>query len=188
MGRNLIRVCGSVPGKKREPQPACLIPMPAVSMTFWKRTIICTLLWSHSLQSNIRELLELHDDLVRRVVQAILPSLSVHEHEALQQTVNEELCRGSFRDPEGHYYVARQLAFFGEQPMALDMLSRAIHHGFFCYPAMLRDPWLDSLRGAKEFVDMIREAGEMHREAVRAFLALKGDALLGTQAESYGIN
>src|SRR5262249_15952635 len=44
-----------------------------------------TLLWSHSSQSTIRELLQLHDDLVRRVVESILPSLSVGEHKALQQ-------------------------------------------------------------------------------------------------------
>src|SRR5262249_34320353 len=43
-----------------------------------------TLLWSHSSQSTTRELLELHDDLVRRVVESILPSLSVREHQALQ--------------------------------------------------------------------------------------------------------
>src|SRR5215471_7754347 len=44
-----------------------------------------TLLWSHASQSTTRELLELHDDLVRRVVDSVLPSLSVREHQALQQ-------------------------------------------------------------------------------------------------------
>src|SRR5215813_3197127 len=35
-----------------------------------------TLLWSHSAQTTARELLQLHDDLVRRVVDSILPSLT----------------------------------------------------------------------------------------------------------------
>jgi len=43
-----------------------------------------TLIWSHSSQATIRELLELHDDLVRRVIESVLPSLSVQEHESLQ--------------------------------------------------------------------------------------------------------
>jgi TolB-like protein len=44
-----------------------------------------TLLWSHSSQATNRELLELHDDLVARVVESILPSLSTQEHQSLQQ-------------------------------------------------------------------------------------------------------
>ena len=44
-----------------------------------------TLLWSQSSQSTIRQLLELHDDLVRRVIKSILPSLSSREHQALHQ-------------------------------------------------------------------------------------------------------
>lgn len=43
------------------------------------------LLWSHSARATIRELLDLHDDLVRRVVESILPCLSVGQHQSLQQ-------------------------------------------------------------------------------------------------------
>jgi TolB-like protein len=44
-----------------------------------------TLLWSHSSQATNRELLDLHDDLVKRVVESILPSLTAQEHPSLQQ-------------------------------------------------------------------------------------------------------
>ena len=44
-----------------------------------------TLLWSHSSQGTTHELLELHDDLVRRVVDSILPSLTASEQQSLQQ-------------------------------------------------------------------------------------------------------
>src|SRR5438105_2149881 len=44
-----------------------------------------TLIWSHSSQATTRELLELHDDLVRRVVDSVLPSLTAQEHRSLQQ-------------------------------------------------------------------------------------------------------
>jgi len=98
---------------------------------------------------------------------------------------SDDIRRGSFRDPEGLYHLARQLGHMGETSMALEVLSRAISKGFFCYPAMLRDPWLDGLRGSQQFVDLVRKAQELHREALSAFLALGGDALLGTGAESY---
>jgi len=102
--------------------------------------------------------------------------------ESLQ--ASEELCQATFRDPEGLFYVARHFAYLGEQSKALEVLTRAIHHGFFCYPAMLRDPWLDSLRGAKEFFELMRRAQQLHREAATSFFALEGDLLLGSPGES----
>jgi len=50
---------------------------------------------------------------------------------------------------------------------------------------LVRDPWLDSLRGRSEFTELFRQAKELHREAVRPFMDLRGDALLGIPAESY---
>lgn len=98
--------------------------------------------------------------------------------ESVQAT--NELRKAAFRDPEGLFYLARQLAYLGEQPMALEMFSSAVDRGYFCYPAMLRDPWLDSLRGVKEFTDLLRKAQELHREAAQSFYALGGDAVLGS--------
>jgi serine/threonine protein kinase len=97
----------------------------------------------------------------------------------------DELMKGTFRDPEGIFYLARQLSFLNEKEKALEMLSRAIQNGFFCYPAMVRDPWLDSLRGSVEFTELIGKAKELHREAGRMFIDSGGDSLLGIQAESY---
>src|SRR5712692_6871630 len=103
--------------------------------------------------------------------------------ESLQ--ASEELMKTTFRDPEGMYYQARQFSYLGQDAMALSMLSRAIDNGFFCYPALIRDPWLDALRGRTEFTDLLRKAQELHREAQRSFLAAGGESLLGMQAESY---
>jgi serine/threonine protein kinase/tetratricopeptide (TPR) repeat protein len=96
---------------------------------------------------------------------------------------HEEFRNATFRDPEGWFYMARQLAYLGEKPMATEMLSRAIERGFFCYPVMLRDPWLDSLRGEKQFIDLLRKAQELHREAVQVFHSLAWDTALNMQAE-----
>jgi len=98
---------------------------------------------------------------------------------------SEELRKATFRDPEGMYYLARQLSYLEAQEPALEMLSRAIRNGFFCYPAMVRDPWLDGLRGRPEFTALLREAHGSHRAALAAFVTGRGDTLLGLGGESW---
>ncbi|HET9994443.1 MAG TPA: protein kinase [Candidatus Acidoferrum sp.] len=96
----------------------------------------------------------------------------------------DELRKATFRDPEGIYYLARQLSFLGEQEPAVETLSRAINNGFFCYPAMVRDPWLDSIRTRSEFTSLLRKAQELHREASALFFSAGGDTLLGIRGEA----
>ena len=97
----------------------------------------------------------------------------------------EELMQATFRDPEGMYYMARQFSYLGQETYALDMLARAIDNGFFCYAAMVRDPWFDSLRASSIFTALLRKSHQLHRQAASAFLAARGDSLLGLPAESY---
>ena len=121
-----------------------------------------------------------------RLSKSFITMLRAHLEGNREQSLEaiEQLRQAAFRDPEGLYYVARQLARLGERDAALEMLSRAITHGYFCYPGMLRDPWLDSLRGQKEFIEILRKAQERHREAVKSFFNLDGDVLLGTPLEA----
>jgi hypothetical protein len=99
--------------------------------------------------------------------------------------VSEELMQATFRDPEGMYYLARQFAYLRLEAQALEMLSRAIGNGFFCHQAMVRDSWLDALRGRAEFTDLLRKAHQLHREASTAFHAGGGPTLLGIRTEGY---
>ena len=62
---------------------------------------------------------------------------------------------------------------------ALEALERAVAEGFFCYPALIRDPWLDSLRADPEFTSIAGRARERHERAREAFVRAGGDALLG---------
>jgi serine/threonine protein kinase len=99
--------------------------------------------------------------------------------------VSEELMQATFRDPEGMYYLGRQLAYLGQEAQALEILSRAVDNGFFCHQAMLRDPWLDSLRTRSEFTALLSKAHQLHREALTAFLSGGGPSLLGIHSEGY---
>jgi hypothetical protein len=68
-----------------------------------------------------------------------------------------------FRDPEGLFYLARHLAHVKEKDAAVQLLQRVVRGGFCCYPAMVTDPWLDSIRDLPEFARPARCAHEAPR-------------------------
>jgi serine/threonine protein kinase len=84
-----------------------------------------------------------------------------------------------FTDPEGLYYMARQLSYLGETAGALATLKRVVDGGYFCVPVFARDPWLDPLRTHTEFVSILRHAGTRHQEARTVFMEAGGERLLG---------
>ncbi len=85
----------------------------------------------------------------------------------------------NIRDPEGRFYVARQLAYLGEPADALSLLADVVQDGYFCLTALTQDPWLDSLRGTAEFAAVLKHAETRHRQAVINFLSAEGDRVLG---------
>jgi serine/threonine protein kinase/tetratricopeptide (TPR) repeat protein len=85
-----------------------------------------------------------------------------------------------FRDAEGLYYLARQLAHAGAAEKAVAVLGQATASGFFCYPVLAADEWLDPARHLPAFVAVLRRAEEEHELAVAAFAAAGGERILGT--------
>jgi serine/threonine protein kinase/tetratricopeptide (TPR) repeat protein len=83
-------------------------------------------------------------------------------------------------DPEGLYFTARVLARLGEPEASLDLLDRIIEQGFSCSAIMLRDPWMDSIRGRSRFSDVVRRADARTREADAEFRRLDGERILGS--------
>jgi DNA-binding winged helix-turn-helix (wHTH) protein/tetratricopeptide (TPR) repeat protein len=83
-----------------------------------------------------------------------------------------------FRDPEGLFYLARHLARVKEVGPALDLLERVVGSGYFCFPMMARDPWLDSLRRKPSFTTLLRQAETLHRQALAAFEQRGGPQVL----------
>ena len=93
--------------------------------------------------------------------------------------LSDELMNGAFRDPEGVYYLARQLAYLSEVSRATRLLKRTVDGGYFCYPQMASDPWLDPIRGDTEFKQILHRAEALHQEAIEVFRAEGGPRLLG---------
>jgi non-specific serine/threonine protein kinase len=91
---------------------------------------------------------------------------------------DEVLAKWRLRDPCGAYYLARGLAAV-EHPGALPMLKRAVEGGYYCFPFLTRDPWLDPVRGSSEFKSIVHVAETGYRDAAAAFAAAGGETLLG---------
>ncbi len=85
-------------------------------------------------------------------------------------------------DPEGVFYVSRQLAYLGDVDRAVREFGRAVNKGYCCFPGFMRDRWLDPLRSNEDFVTLLHRAEAIHREAVSAFLNAGGDAIVGVDA------
>jgi DNA-binding winged helix-turn-helix (wHTH) protein/tetratricopeptide (TPR) repeat protein len=92
---------------------------------------------------------------------------------AIQRVVDS-----GFGDPEALFYLTRHLSHLGETARALELFQRVVAGGFFCYPAMAKDPWLDPLRKKAEFTKLLKKAESHHRRAQEAFEALGGANIL----------
>ena len=92
---------------------------------------------------------------------------------------SHELMTGTFKDPEGKYYLARQLAYLSDSGRATRLLKDTVDHGYFCYPQLASDPWLDPIRGDAEFKRLLDRAKVLHQEAIEVFRTEGGPPLLG---------
>lgn len=88
----------------------------------------------------------------------------------------------NFSDPEGLFYLTRHLAHLNEIEPALALLERVVAGGFFSYPAMIEDPWLNPLRGIPRFVELLDTVEKQHRAAEEDFERLDGHRVLRTLA------
>jgi hypothetical protein len=84
-----------------------------------------------------------------------------------------------FHDPEGLLFGARNVAYVGATDLALEILTKVVDGGMHCPTALVRDPWLDSLRTEPEFVRLLRRSEQEHAESVRAYVEAGGERLLG---------
>jgi tetratricopeptide (TPR) repeat protein len=79
------------------------------------------------------------------------------------------LLASDFSDPEGLFYLTRHLAHLHEVDAALGVFRRVVCGGFFCYPAMAQDTWLDPLRQKPQFKELLDTARTGHDRAAQTF-------------------
>jgi hypothetical protein len=102
--------------------------------------------------------------------------------EAGSVSAAEAIISSGFGDPEGLYYLTRHLAHLNRIGACFNLLERIIAGGFFCYPAMLRDPWLDSIRAIPQFSELLDRVKERSHAAEIEFASLDGHRILQTES------
>ena len=90
-----------------------------------------------------------------------------------------QLLASGFHDPEGVFFCARNLARVDDREFALKLLRQVVDGGFYCAPAIVQDPWFDSIRAEPSFINVLHRAEEKSGEAATAFARAGGDRLLG---------
>ena len=77
-------------------------------------------------------------------------------------------------DPEAKYYIARSFARLSAREEALASFGDVVHDGFYCYPAFVKDPWLDGIRDLQPFRELLEIARSRHEAAREAYGAAGG--------------
>ena len=109
-------------------------------------------------------------------VELIRASL-LKQHAAFRSHI-DRIFRSTFRDPEGFIYVAISAMWMKQPAVALSSLARGVDQGFACFPHLDREPAFQPLKGEAEFARLLAETRRRHREAVDAFAAAGGPAIL----------
>jgi tetratricopeptide (TPR) repeat protein len=89
-------------------------------------------------------------------------------------------------DLDGSFYAAAALARFGGQQgadWAVQKLATLVSGGFFPHETLMKHAWLDGLRRRPDFLAILQQASDRHKEARAAFIQTGGEALLGAWAE-----
>ncbi len=73
-----------------------------------------------------------------------------------------EFEKSNIVDAEAWYHFAGNYGLLGDRDGCVRALQRAVDGGFFNYPFMLKDSFLDSFRGDEEFQMILQEAKEKH--------------------------
>ena len=123
---------------------------------------------------------ELEPKTKTRLRDFIIAAIALLENDVAESVAAvNRVVASEFKDPEGLYYLVRHLAHLGEAGPALQLFERVVAGGYFCYPAMAKDPWLDSVRNEPAFIKLLRQAETQHRDAAASFKRLRGEKLLG---------
>ena len=91
----------------------------------------------------------------------------------------ERILASGFRDPEGLYFMVRNVSRLGARQPALDGLERIVGGGLLVPQVFAEDPWLASLHGEPRFAALRARAEAGAQEARARYRACGGPVLLG---------
>jgi TolB-like protein len=95
--------------------------------------------------------------------------------------VIEMLLGSSFHDPEGHFYLVRDLCRVGETDRAVSVLEHVVERGFHPRVMLDKDPWLAPLGTHPRMPEVLRRMDDGIDAARTSFTEAGGPALLGVK-------
>ena len=101
------------------------------------------------------------------------------ERDACLESV-ETLLSSTFRDPEGRFYLVRNLCRIGETDRAVSVLEEVVTRGFHPLGVLSKDPWMEPLADHPRMPEVIRRMEEGIEAARAAYVEAGGPTLLGT--------
>ena len=138
----------------------------------------------HRGEESLPALRELEQKIKTRIRDFIVAVRALLENDTAESVAAvNRIIASDFQDPEGLFYLSRHLAHLNEVGPALELFERVVKGGYFCFPAMATDPWLDSLRKEPVFTRLLQQAETHHREASDAFKQLGGEKMLGVRVQ-----
>jgi non-specific serine/threonine protein kinase len=78
------------------------------------------------------------------------------EKDVFSRLQTPDVLRTMKRDLQLSYHAASFCSFLGQPNEALDWLENAISRGFYNYPFMEVDPFLDNIRGEERFKKLMK--------------------------------
>lgn len=91
------------------------------------------------------------------------------------------LLGSSFHDPEGRFYLVRNVCRIGETDLAVSILDEVADRGFHPLAILDKDPWLEPLRSHPGTPGVIRRMEEGIAAAHASYEEAGGPALLGVK-------
>jgi DNA-binding winged helix-turn-helix (wHTH) protein/tetratricopeptide (TPR) repeat protein len=112
------------------------------------------------------------------VVRAVLTSVrALFENKRDEAVAATRVFADQLADPEASFYAARNFVVLGEKADGLRLLRNAVERGFFSWPTLMHDSWLDPLRSDPDFRALMATARQRHQSARAAFDRYGGSAL-----------
>jgi len=136
----------------------------------------------------VEESLEVYDNWRKAMLSELTRALvnsstaAIRGDRAACETASRAALSSQLRDSEVVYWLARNLARVGSVEMALAALRRAVEGGLYAIPTFQQDPWLDCVRGEREFAAIVAVAQAGRDAAAAAYTRAGGEHVLGVGA------
>jgi hypothetical protein len=117
--------------------------------------------------------------LERQVIESVRAAQEMRREECV--ALSRALLNSRFRDPEGRFFLMRNLCRVGEMDLAVSVFRECTDRGFWPRVMLDTDPWIAPLKEIHEAQEITRKMESEIEIARASFVEAGGPALLGVE-------